>query len=434
MKVFVLLGLVALAQSVPFRYDFSSRLGKIGWNPSWSDQERSWETSDYKLRDSCGPLCDLSRRNFVESPFYGTTPSWRLKSDISGRLYGGIDSCGPWCDVTRRNFVESPYRLDFYGTNPSWKLRSDISGRLNGGIDSCGSWCDITRRNLVQSPYRLDFYGTTPSWRLRSDVFGGVETRKPLAEDLSRRIVKEVIADRNSKIEEGILDLARAQRLEESRRDFKSGRALEGVKEELKEKQSRLDLENLRRAEQFKDTIEVAIEAQLASDRVDKLEGRNTKTSAQENEVFEARLRKLIDRCTIAEIQGEITKQQKNIRQLDEQEIFLDEQKQQLEAQKTILRERGQVGQAEELRAAEQRIREEERRLTSEKNARFLVIRLLRRALYEQESRLQRDSWTRDAREEIADQRRDFGRSSWGSDRWNPLNSWGTGYSGLRYA
>ncbi|KAF7282211.1 hypothetical protein GWI33_003011 [Rhynchophorus ferrugineus] len=245
-------------------------------------------------------------------------------------------------------------------------------------------------------------------WVTRDPVSFLSSYERPVAEERASRIIGELGREDIVDIERAIDRLDREEHIASRTNNPKTARAVSELRQELREKPERLD--EIRRVDQLKDTLEAAIEAQLTTDNVESLTGPFSKTADQDNIVFEARIKKLIDRCTIADIQTELTKQHKIIRQLEEQERFLEQEKQQLEAQKTIVTDRGHATPARELRVAEERIREEQRRLVSEKYARFLVIRMLRARLYAEEDKLVRDSISKDVRQDVAEDRRDYAR------------------------
>ncbi|KAF7282210.1 hypothetical protein GWI33_003010 [Rhynchophorus ferrugineus] len=252
----------------------------------------------------------------------------------------------------------------------------------------------------VGSTYEPGLYGwklfQTP-WIARGPIRSILTKERPVAETAARNIVSDLGRKYDLDIEELISRLGREQRIAGSTYNPRTANIIAGFREELRNQQGNLDLDEIRRIGQLKDTLGAAIEAQLTTDNVDRLVGRFTKTADQDNGIFEARIKKLIDKFTIVDIQVELTKQHKIIRQLVEQEEFLEQQKQQLEAQKSIVSERGTSVPVEKLRVAEERIKEEQKYLTSEKYARYLVIKMLRGKLFEEEDKLTRDSITKNA-------------------------------------
>ncbi|XP_076266348.1 uncharacterized protein LOC143200004 [Rhynchophorus ferrugineus] len=241
-------------------------------------------------------------------------------------------------------------------------------------------------------------------------LFPLIFTQKaPVAEGSARDIVWTLGAKRNTGIEDAVRDLEREQSFAVDTNNFKTADALGVVKQELREKQENLDFGKVKRVEQLKDTLEAAIEAQLISNDVDRLVGHFSKTADQDNEVFEARIKKLVDKCTIVDIETELIKQQKIIHQLAEQEHFLEQQKQQLESQKAIVVKTSNIVPVEKLTLAEEKIKEEQRCLVSEKYARFLVVKILRVKLLQEEDKLMGDSFLKNVREDAAEERREVG-------------------------
>ncbi|XP_076266347.1 uncharacterized protein LOC143200003 [Rhynchophorus ferrugineus] len=233
--------------------------------------------------------------------------------------------------------------------------------------------------------------------------------KAPVAEGTARDIVWTLGAKRNTDIENAVRHLEREQSLAVDTNNFKTADALGVVKHELRDKQGNLGFGKIKRVEQLKDTLEAAIEAQLISNDVDRLVGHFSKTADQDNEVFEARIKKLVDKCTIVDIETELIKQQKIIHQLVEQEHFLEQQKQQLEGQKAIVVKTSNIVPVEKLTLAEEKIKEEQRCLVSEKYARFLVVKILRVKLLQEEDKLMGDSFLKNAREDAAEEGRDVG-------------------------